>query len=274
MVRARALLCFLACLPVAAACDLEVLSGQTVTLKDGESISGGSRPDAVVVRPGGTLIVEGATVGGRGAAVERSDAVPLLGSAVVSEGGSVRVLRGTLFGGNVMVVANDPNTPPNPPPSSQNTFRFLSPALIASPSGSMPSVVVIEGGSLSSGGQFGGELGTSEFLAASPALFVTGTNLTIRGGEFRRGPAPVDVLEMLLRTELSTVTIGGGSFVGFVSLGSSNSRISDRSGSSVWRSGEPSSSDRGSRTWSSSGFPRGSGSCRRPSPCRSSCSMC
>lgn len=222
MERARTVLLALTSLLVGAACDVEVLSGQTVTLQNGDTFTGVNRADAVIVRQGGTLIVENANVAGRGTGVEPTDAVPLVvGSAIVSEGGSVQVRQGTVTGGAVLVIANDPNTPPNPPPSTR--ILVLPPALRATPFESMPSVVSIDGGSFASGGVFGV---SAEVFAASPALLLTGSRLTIRGGEFRLGPATFELTSNVIRAALSTVTIQGGSFLGSVSLGGSNSRIS------------------------------------------------
>jgi hypothetical protein len=228
MIRPSLLICALSVI-FGSACELVVTDGQTATLGAADAVFAVLTPNAVRVQPGGTLVVEGADVVGRGVRVEALDAVPpdVLGPAVVSEGGFVRVRRGTLSGGNLLVVANDPATPPNPPQGSPIDL-LLSPRPLPSALVATDSVVEIEGGTLVSGSQ-PGPTGAERFFTL-PALSLTRGELAIRGGEFLRGEEALSFFLIPPRVVVSAlqarVAISGGSFDGWVRLAGSQSRIS------------------------------------------------
>lgn len=224
MARSRVLLCALSVF-FGAACDLEVPAGQVTLLANGGSVVAVQTPNGVRVRPGGALVVQDASVFGRGVRVEASDAVPdVLGAAVLSEGGSVRLIQGTLTGGNLLAVADDPATPPNPPsfPMEFPRRRIFPPALMAS-----DSVIEIEGGALVSGGLFDPALTLRDAgIAPGPALIAARSDLTIRAGDFRMGPAAFQVIPaVVLSAQASNVDLLGGTFGGIVNLAGSQSRI-------------------------------------------------
>jgi hypothetical protein len=178
--------------------------------------------NAVQVRPGGLLIVQDADLTGRGRAIEQGDRFqPPAGEAIFAEGGFVRIVAGRIGGGNVLVSAQDPNTPPPPePPGSGVPFNSRIRPRLASALFARDSVVEIEGGTLISSGAFG----LNEDFARESAVAVVGSQLRIRGGTFQRGPAPSPGGSALSVFD-SDVEISGGAFTAFVSLVGSRSQI-------------------------------------------------
>jgi hypothetical protein len=212
------------CIPLFAtlACDIVVEGGQTTVLGNRGSVFAEKTPNAVTVRPGGTLVVEDADVFGRGQVLElRAQQAAQPGAGIVSDGGIVRVLAGTLSGGNVVFVESDPNAPALPPGPPTFFGDTLAPALIAS-----RSTVEIDGGTFVSSGTFG-SLGR-RFPRVSATVSISDGQLQIRGGTFRPGPRDdgFRIVTSPLRVERSSVEISGGSFdAGPVQLAFSQSRI-------------------------------------------------
>lgn len=225
MLGARTWLCLFGVV-VGGGCDLVVQPEQTTVLDNRGSVFAVRTPNAVSVLTDGTLVVQDADLFGLGRRVEQGDPFrPLPGAAIVSDGGRVLVRAGTVSGGNVLAVAQDPSTPPvQPPPGVPPSGPEVAPlpsALVARNS----SLVEIDGGRLISGGLFG----LSERYFVGPAVVVDETTLRIRGGEIRQGSTVVDVLSsnLALVATRSVVEISGGTFAsGFVVLQSSVSSIS------------------------------------------------
>lgn len=218
-------LCLISLL-AAAACDLEAGPGQEIVLGNRGLALGVATPNAVAVRPGGSLVVEDADVLGRGIAVgSGAPPLPLLepGAAIVSNGGRVRVIQGQVSGGNVLLQVA---------PQSR-LLGLLAPALVATGG----STVVIEGGTLLSSGVFfasGGFGGNASFDFPS-TVSVRNSSLRVSGGSIGSGerqdlpPPPLIFAPSFARSldaERSLVEITGGSFgPGRVQLRGSNSRI-------------------------------------------------
>ncbi len=211
-----------------AACDVVVNDGETVVAGNGGSISGFERDHAVTVLPGGTLIVQDATLSGEGRLVDAvpPGVFPTPGSGILSDGGVVRVEGGEVRGGNVVVaLGRDPNA-----------LAALPRAAFASTLGSAlratRSRVEISGGSLVPSGV----VGTLDPYGEQETVAVSDSDLRIRGGTFfgasraRAGQpgAPPFEFPVFVRAVSSRVEISGGRFEGLgrVRLISSLSRIS------------------------------------------------
>jgi hypothetical protein len=225
--RARIVWCAL-CVSILTACDAVVTAGQTTTFGNRGSVFAVNTPNAVIVQPGGTLVVEDADLFGRGRVIALRDAPVVTGSAIAAEGGVVRVIAGTLVGGNLVVDPNAPRSAP-PDPSSLNSFiDVLSPALQASHSN-----VEIEGGTFVASGAFGSVAGGFDdlpprFISFASTIVVSDSQLRIRGGIFRPGARNDDsrVVGGALTATRSAVVISGGRFdEGVVDLSGSQSRL-------------------------------------------------
>jgi hypothetical protein len=215
MSRAVRCCCLLGFALLAPACDLRVGDGQTTVLGDRGMVFGVLTPNAVSVGRGGTLVVQDADAFGLGRRVEQGDALrPGPGAAiVVSDGGSVRALRGTISGGNVLVIAQDPATPPQPPNAAEQLFPTpLAPALMA-----QGASVEIDGANLVASGVFG-----SVGFVPAPAVLANQSQVRIRSGSLRVGPgtssSPFFLALIALQAAESSIEISGGDFVGGRSL--------------------------------------------------------
>src|SRR5262245_50449208 len=219
MSRACTWLCGLMAL-AALGCDLVVEENQTTTLESG-SFAGSSTPNAVLVRPQGTLVVAGAELSGRTRAIEAGDRLQAVGAAIVSNTATVRISAGMISGGNLLIFPQDPNTPaPELSPAEIFAGSQLQPALAA-----VDSLVQIDGGTLVSSGAFGV---LPSFLSGAPAVWARGGELRIRGGTLRAAildPARTLNPNVALAALDARVTISGGTFGGAVRLAGASARI-------------------------------------------------
>lgn len=214
---------------VAAACDLEVGPGQEIVLDDRGMVQGVEKPNAVLVQPGGSLVVQDADLLGRGGVVtaDLGRARIQLGAGIVSNGGRVRVVQGQVSAGNALVLS-----------APRNAFVTvpLAPALVAIGG----STVEILGGTLISSGQFRAnnrvDIGPVDFLPRT-VVEVIDSELRIRGGTLRGGEVLPSAREFprLFESTLAALRsrveitggdfVGSGAFTGVVELTSSRSTI-------------------------------------------------
>ncbi len=202
--------------------DLIVAENQTTTLANRSAVSAQATPNAVMVRPGGTLIVADADLVGLGRVIEQGDRLRPAGAAIVSSQGTVQIQAGKISAGDLMVVPQDPNTPPPPMfPREILVGTVLAPALEAS-----DSVVRIDGGTLVSSRLLGSTEGIS--TTAAPAVSMLGGELWMRGGVVRPGVDAQRALDggIALEANRSRVMIEAGSLEGGVFLSGSQTRIS------------------------------------------------
>jgi hypothetical protein len=237
MTRARARV-LAALLTIAAGCDVVVESGQTVEPANRGSVWAVNSPNAVRVRPGGTLIVRDADLFGLGKVVTTIPAgpFPMPGAAIEASGGTVRIVKGRIAGGNVLVQV-DPNSFPIPadPSSSPGEMRFASMvgvpiANLASLAGALEafqSTVEIAGGTLVGSSVFGRP---NPYLSPFAVVSVFGGQLRILGGEFLPAtmvpPSPLPSGGSSVSALDAFVEISGGRFdAGPVVLAGANARI-------------------------------------------------
>lgn len=249
----RAAVLLVVSLAVAAGCDLSVENGEVTELANRGQVFGAATPNAVRVRPGGTLVVRDADLFGRGRVVDALPAgLPTPGAAIVADAATVRIVKGQIVGGNVLVTV-DPNSFPVPVPvdgaASAKAFASVAGVIDAPPSArafatvvgvplesgvvlppalsALHSSVVIEGGTLIGSSAFGAP---QPFFAATAPLQVIGGQLLITGGEFLPGTMiPPPLLRFPVRSLFALQTdveIRGGNFdAAPVSLTSSRARI-------------------------------------------------
>lgn len=206
-----------------AACDLVVNPGETITVGDGGSVFATETLNAVRVRPGGTLVVEDANLFGLGRTAmelpEMGQPFPELGTAVMADHATVRVLGGSVTGGNILFQL---------PPLAQ--FSGSAPSKAGSAIVAEGSVIEIQGGRLQASGVFG-FMNMTDIVryGFAPAVAATQSVVRIRGGVLTGGDRPpipqnpggYGALEAID----SDVEITGGEFQGSVRLLSSQSRI-------------------------------------------------
>lgn len=232
--RRRASHCLIVvCALLMTACDLVVRNGGELRAANAGTIFGSlgsgdtpARP-AITLLPGGTVVVEDATVLGGGRSVVSAD--PIAGSsapAIRVEGGRLVLQQGTIRGGTLQFLGPDLGRG-----ATENSVGFTGAAIAGRNvrleiSGGLVlgGDVVVMGDPIGSGLSFGGALS-----AAGPALSLRDSEILISGGTFQLGakqfltafsPRP------LFEVDRSAVSIRGGDFRGGpIDLGASQNRI-------------------------------------------------
>jgi hypothetical protein len=207
----------------AAACDLEVKEGDTVVLSNDGFVLGSfpapgefsARP-AAQVHPGGTLIVEDASLLGGNTRVGSPETLRFASPAIVAQGGTLRIQNGLIRGGEVAFTRQ------------LNTFVGGAPAVDAT-----DTRIEMTGGTLSGGpaGEFLPAESSGGSATGGVGLVASASDVQIRGGVLRPGPGTSEAVATFgppLAAFLldSTFDVSGGDFrAGTLRLLGSRGRI-------------------------------------------------